>query len=431
MTTSPERCLGGLMKDIDEDLNPKELDFESKDETDFKTLSEQKLSLDSIYSFTSISSFLTPFSEDNKISYLNKFSLFSFTKASILSAFTNQRNTLILQKCLSKATKEELNRIIKEMGGTFSEIIKNKNGNYFCTDLFKVCDKNQRIIILQEISKTLCDDCIDEFGTHPIQTLIELSECEEEYKLILSSFNDCNKILKSSLNQNGSYVIQRIIVKIPERYRMEFNLLFIKFLSILSMDMYGVCSVKKFIGYTKNELLIKHILNIILSNFVNISENQFGNYLIQYLLEYWWKTNEGLFLKKMLISKFPILAANHFSSYICDLFIKLANEEEKKILMSTLIKEKSFTLINNNKNTNIIFNKLLNSLKNPKNENKTKKKFIPLSLNNIRTFKSKKEKNEQKSEPKNGTKNELKSEQKKEEKNEQKKEEKNKQKSEI
>ena len=418
MTTSPERCLGGLMKDIDKDVNPRELDFDSKDETDFKTLSEQKLSLDSIYSFASISSFLTPFSEDNKISYLNKFSPFSFTKTSILSSFSSQRNTLILQKCLSKITKDELNNIIKEMGGTFSEIIKNKNGNYFCTDLFKVCDKNQRIIILEEISKTLCDDCVDEFGTHPIQTLIELSECEEEYKLILSSFNDCNKILKSSLNQNGSYVIQRIIVKIPERYRMEFNLLFIKFLSILSMDMYGVCSVKKFIGYTKNELLIKHILNIILSNFVNISENQFGNYLIQYLLEYWWKTNEGIFLKKMLISKFPILAGNHFSSYICDLFIKLANKEEKKILLNSLMKEKSFTLINNNKNAIIIFNKLLNSLKNPKNENKAKKNYFPLSLNNIKTFTRKKEKIEEQNEEKKEEKKEESKEEKYEIKNE-------------
>ena len=418
MTTSPERCLGGLMKDIDKDVNPRELDFDSKDETDFKTLSEQKLSLDSIYSFASISSFLTPFSEDNKISYLNKFSPFSFTKTSILSSFSSQRNTLILQKCLSKITKDELNNIIKEMGGTFSEIIKNKNGNYFCTDLFKVCDKNQRIIILEEISKTLCDDCVDEFGTHPIQTLIELSECEEEYKLILSSFNDCNKILKSSLNQNGSYVIQRIIVKIPERYRMEFNLLFIKFLSILSMDMYGVCSVKKFIGYTKNELLIKHILNIILSNFVNISENQFGNYLIQYLLEYWWKTNEGIFLKKMLISKFPILAGNHFSSYICDLFIKLANKEEKKILLNSLMKEKSFTLINNNKNAIIIFNKLLNSLKNPKNENKAKKNYFPLSLNNIKSFTRKKEKIEEQNEEKKEEKKEESKEEKYEIKNE-------------
>ena len=79
--------------------------------------------------------------------------------------------------------------------------------------------------------------------------------------------------------------------------------------------------------------------------------------------------------------------------------------------MASLIKEKSFTLINNNKNANIIFNKLLNSLKNPKTDNKTKKNVIPLSLNNIRTFKSKKERNEEKGE------------ERKEEKGEEKKEE--------
>ena len=389
MTTSPEKCLGGLLKDIDKELSPRELDFESKDETTYKTSVEQKLSLDSIFSLTSKSksSLLFSFSEDNIFSSANKY-LTSFNKSTILSAFHSQRNTIILQTSLSEINKDTINFIVQELSGTFSKIIKNKNGNYFCTDLFKLCDKEQRILILKEISNTISKDCIDEYGTHPIQTLIELSKCEEEYKLILSSFNDYKAILNAA-NLNGSYVIQKIIVFIPERYRMEFNLLFIKYLSILSMDMFGVCTVKKFIGYTKNELLVKQILNIILNNFVNISENQYGNYLIQYLLEYWWKANEGIYLKKLFISKFHILASNHYSSYICDLFIKLSSYEEKKLLMSSLVKDNSIILLNNNSNGNIIINKLMNSLNNTKNENTVKKNHIPLSLNNIGVYKAK------------------------------------------
>ena len=396
MTTSPERCLGGLIKDIDKELSPREIDFESKDETAYKTSADQKLSLDSIYSFTSKSSLFYSFSEDNKFSSQNKCYPISYSKSTILSAFHNQRNTIILQKSLSDINKDTKNTIIKELSGTFSKIIKNKNGNYFCNDLFKVCDKNQRITVLKEISNTISEDCVDEYGTHPIQTLIELSECEEEYKLILSSFNDYNKILTASLNSNGSYVIQKIIVHIPERYRMEFNIMFIKYLSILSMDMYGVCTVKKFIGYTKNELLVKQILNIILTNFVNISENQYGNYLIQYLLEYWWNRNEGIFLKKLCISKFHILASNHFSSYICDLFIKLASFEEKKLLMSSIIKDKTITLLTNNNSGNIIVNKLMNSLKNPKDANYSKKSQTPLSLNNMTIINNKNKKENEK-----------------------------------
>ena len=342
------------------------------------------LSLDSIYSFNSFKSYFSPsYSEDNKFSLPNKFSSITWNKSSILSAFNNQRNTLILQKSLLKASKETIDNIIKEMAGTYSKIIKDKNGNYFCSDLFKVCDQNQRIIILNEICNSINDDSIDEYGTHAIQTLIELSKCEEEYKLILSSFNDNNKILNASLNQNGSFVIQKIIVYIPERYRMEFNLKFIKCLKTLSMEMYGVSTVKKFIGYMKNELYVKQVLNIILSNFINISENRYGNYLIQYILEYWWNINEGTFLKQLCISKFHILALNHFSSYICDLFLKLSSYEDKTTLMSSLNKEKTILLLKNNNSGNIIMNKLINSLKKQKDGDNNKKS---LSLNNTRKF---------------------------------------------
>ena len=384
MTTSPERCLGGLINDINKEISPRDIDFESKDETTCRTSSEQKISLDSIFSLKSNSSLISPLSSDTKFSSHKKLSSFSFTRAGIISAFNNQRTTILLQKTLTEVSKDTIDKILKEMAGIYSKIIKNKNGNYFCSDLFKACDKNQRIIILKEICNTLSDDCIDEYGTHPIQTLIELSRSEEEYSLILYSFRDYNKIFNACLNQNGSYVIQKIIVHIPERYRMEFNLIIIKYLCILSMDMYGVCTVKKFIAYTKNELLLKQILNNILTNFVNISENQYGNYLIQYIIEHWWNSKEGLFLKRICISKFHILAGNHFSSYICDLFIKLSSFEDKKILLATLISDKTITLLANNKNGNIIMNKLMNSLRIQNDGNNLQNINNPLILNNMK-----------------------------------------------
>ena len=180
-SSSPEKyCLGELMKDIDKD-SPREYDFDSKDETAYKTLDEHKLSLDSFYSFkSSKNNFLFSQSLENK--NVNNFPIFSLS--SILSAFNNQKTTINLQKSLKGMSKDILNGLIKEMKGYFSIIIKNKNGNYFCSDLFKACDKEQRIEILKEITNNLSDDCIDEFGTHPIQTLMELAECEDEYKLL-------------------------------------------------------------------------------------------------------------------------------------------------------------------------------------------------------------------------------------------------------
>ena len=350
MSISPERyCLGGLMKDIDKDSIPEEID--SKTETVFQTSVEQNLSSnDSPVISTSSPYIISPNIEispfpSNKI---NEDILSKFSKKNILLTFNNQKSTKQLQKTLANVPKEVIDIIINELSGLFSIIIKNRNGNYFCTDLFKLCTKEHRFKILKELSKTLSTDCTDEYGAHPIQKLIELSSSEEEYKLLLSSFNDFNKILIPSLNKNGSYCIQKIIVQIPETFRMEFNLIFVKLLLILSRDMYGVCTLKKFIGYTKNELIVKQILNALMTNFVNISSNQYGNYLIQYLMEKWWKTEEGFYLKKMIVAKFQILSSNHYSSYICSLFLKLSNNEEKKFIFSTYNKNKNIEKKKNN-----------------------------------------------------------------------------------
>ena len=374
------------MKDIDKD-SPREYDFDSKDETDYKTLSEQKLSLDSLYSFKYSKNNTNIISSQNlENDNINNSSLYNLS--SILSAFNSQKTTINLQKSLQNIKKEVLDNIIKEMKGFFSIIIKNKNGNYFCSDLFKVCNKEQRIEILKEITNTLSDDCIDEFGTHPIQTLIELAECEEEYKLLLNSFYDYNKILKATSNQNGTYVIQKLIVHIPEKFRISFNLLFLKLICILSMDMYGVCTVIKFIDHTKNEIIEKQLLNLILTNFVNIAENQYGNYLIQNILKQWWDTDNGKFLKKICIEKFHKLARNHYSSYVCDVFLKLSNLEEKKLLMSMLINCKTIGLFNKNNCGKIIMNKLMNGLK-QQNINNNK-------INNIKIIQKNKNENDKK-----------------------------------
>ena len=353
-SSSPERkCLGGLMKDIDGD-SPRE---DSKDETAYKTLSEQKLSLDSVYPLENIEKKLNINNSNNSTNSP------IFNLSTIISAFKSQKTTIILQKSLNDMSKENLDGIIQEMKGYFSAIIKNKNGNYFCSDLLKVCSKEQRIEILKEIGINLIDDCTDEYGTHPIQTLIELANSEEEYKLLLFYFRDFTKILKATLNQNGTYVIQKLIVHISEKYRMEFNLIFVKFICILAMDMYGVCTAIKFINYTKNEIIEKQLLNIILSNFVNIAENQYGNYLIQNIMEKWWNTNKGIFLKKICMEKFHKLARNHYSSYVCDIFLKLSNLQDKKILMNMLIKYKTINSFDNNNCGKIIINKLMNGLK--------------------------------------------------------------------
>ena len=91
-------------------------------------------------------------------------------------------------------------------------------------------------------------------------------------------------------------------------------------------------------------------------------------------MEQWWNTKNGNILKKVCIDKFSILANNHYSSYVCDMLLKLSDIEDKKIIMENLIKSNIINSLYNTNSGKIIINKLMNGLKkdkkNFKNSNK-------------------------------------------------------------
>ena len=305
------------------------------------------------------------------------------TKKAIMASLNNQQTTIILQKILMESQNETIESIVKELKGEFRGIISDKNGNYFCTDLFKICTQKDRIIILEELSPYLSEDCVNNFGTHPIQTLVDYSSCEVEYKLILYSFNDYNKLLFASLDPNGAYVIQKIIVRIPERFRNEFNFIFTSFISFVCKQKFGIVTVKKFLSYTKNEQIISNMMNLIRGNFMNFAIDKYGNYLIQFLLEKWANFPEGKEIKELIVQNFKVMCQQKYSSFICELFVKLLSEEEKKALIKTLDLNE-FNNMNNQHATKIMKSLgIYMNMDNNINNNFQNQMQLPLSLNNF------------------------------------------------
>ena len=277
--------------------------------------------------------------EDNSklsSSKINTTSHLQLTQKTILNMLNTQSTTRILQKLLFEMTKEEIDNVVNVLSGKYRQIFKDKNGNWFCSDLVKVCNQEQRIKILNELSNTLCDDCVDKSGTHPIQELIKFSSSEEEYNLLLKSFNDQYKLTFVSVDQFGSYVLTKMIGHIPEKFRMKFNLLYVKIIIFISTQQFGVINAKEFVSCTKNDLIIRQLMDLVKDNFVNLVSNKYGKYLIERILDKWWNTNEGEEIKELIRENIKSLSANSNGDYIIDHYLKLGNKEEKIQLINTL-----------------------------------------------------------------------------------------------
>ena len=287
-----------------------------------------------------------------------------FSRQNIINALMDQNKTIYLQRKLRTISKNEIDYIIGQLQGIFREIMKDKNGNYFCSDLFKECDQEQRIKILNELSSSLAEDCLNNYSSHAIQTLIDRSSSEFEYKLILSSFNDYNKLLYVCLDPCGAYTVQKIIERIPDRYREEFNFIFSSFIGFTSRKKYGIVTVKKFISGTRSDLVTEQIMKFVEENFMNLAEDQYANYLIQFLLEKWNNTPEGNEIKKMVKDNFVKMCEKKYSSFICELYIKIISPEEK-VDLNKFLKNTNIRASNNHHAMKIIKN-LENSTNNIK-----------------------------------------------------------------
>ena len=278
---------------------------------------------------------------------INKFFPFIFSRKVIIDSLLCQQKTIYLQRELRGANKNIIEFIINELDGIYREIIFDKNGNYFISDLIKVCEQKHRIKILEELSLTLSEDCLNCFATHPIQTLIDRAANETEYKYILISFNDYNKFLTASLDPNGAYTINKIIERIPNRFRSEFNYIFCSFIEFISKNKFGIITVKKFIACSKSDAINSLVMNYIRNNFMDLAANQYANYLIQFLLEIWKNTPEWEEIKEMIFKNFQALCEKKYSSFICELFIKILTLEEKTELIKSL--DFDYILKSNNK----------------------------------------------------------------------------------
>ena len=293
----------------------------------------------------------------------NTLALPCLTLQTVLNAMANQKVSIYLQRLIKEMKQSELDSLLNELKGNFFCLMIDKNGNYLCSDIFKQCTHLQRRNIIYEIFNYISDIAIHEFGTHSIQTLIELTSTQEEANLLCSSL--CNEFTmqKVALHPRGAYVIQKMISAIPEDLRVNFNMHLLKVVHLLSVDVFGVCTVKHFAMFTKRENTIVQLLNVVYQHFYTIAKNKYGNYLIQFLLKIWWNKSEMFAFKVLIEQSFYDLAIDEYASHIVEKYVRMLSNDEKQRIYTKLLQNGIFTLLVNNNYRTLVMNKIINCFK--------------------------------------------------------------------
>ena len=274
-----------------------------------------------------------------------------------------QIGSRIMQKYLKKFPSDIRTILINKISKYFDKLMCDIYGNYFCQRLYHISGLEQRIIILNSLKNIFIKISKNSYGAHVTQFIIGEAKSKEEKKIIIEYI--FNHELELSFDPEGTHVIQKIISCFQENERKNINdiICMPENLKALCQDSKGIGIMKKLISNTENKDNKNKIINGIYNHCIEIAQNPFGNYIIQYIFEE-WDININFNLIKICIDNSFILSTQKYSSNIIVKIINLysnINDNNYKYIQN-LIKifydDKNILELYNNKYGRLILSKL-------------------------------------------------------------------------
>ena len=300
----------------------------------------------------------------------------------------SQKGAKDVQKILMKLSSECKTMLITVLNSSLSIVMTDIYGNYFIQEFVKFCNDNQLILILNYISANYVTIAKDYSGTHVLQALLDKSNNNLiQEQIVLNAIRD--KEIEMAYDNNATHVLQKIVTTISEERREKLNEVILSNLQNLCFNSNGNCLVKKMIKETKSIDNMTKITNIITEYCIEIAQDPYGNYVIQYLFEEWDKNCIAPIID-ILIENISSLSIQKFSSNVSEKLIELVDDDKKVIIFNKLFAERELLSVLKNKYGRFVLQKAVKIMQ------KEKKEEIKNSLSQL-NLSSQKESNHLKS----------------------------------
>ena len=283
--------------------------------------------------------------------------LLDMNEQSLYNYIITQKGSREVQNIIKKVNENEVELIISKIKKYFSDITIDKYGNYFSKKLIQICLPSQRIQLLESINNRFVEIANNSFGTHPLQSLIEIINMPEEKKLVLKYI--LNNESELALDSKGTHVLQKFISCTKDEERNELNQNLINLIDKLIINPFGVCVLIQLVKHSKDKNIAKKLANYITNGDpLSFIQHPYANYAVQSLI-----SNTDLaycdVIIDTIVQNYLSLSMQKFSSNVVENCIKYGKESTvKKIFKNIIEQEKLESLLNNNYG-NFVLEKLI------------------------------------------------------------------------
>ncbi|KAK4791556.1 hypothetical protein SAY86_031969 [Trapa natans] len=248
----------------------------------------------------------------------------------------DQQGCRLLQRKISEGGRKDVEKVFVEIIDHIVELMTDPFGNYLVQKLLEVCNEDQQTRILQVITRNTADltriSC-DMHGTRVVQKVIETLKTPEQISIVVNSLKPCIIILMK--NSNGTHVAQRCLQHLLPEYGLFLFDVAAEYCVELATDRHGCCVLQKCLNYSFGNQR-RRLIHEITSNALVLSQDPFGNYVVQFIfeLDVPHATNEIL---DQLEGNFADLSMQKYSSNVVEKCLEYAGVERRTSIIRELI----------------------------------------------------------------------------------------------
>ncbi|XP_031478866.1 putative pumilio homolog 8, chloroplastic [Nymphaea colorata] len=277
-----------------------------------------------------------------------KYTSLEEVKGKMVVLAKEQRGGRFLQSKCKYGSPEELQMIFMEIKDHVFELMCDGYGNYLVQALLEACDGRQRIEIIFTVTRTnhlFIEMSIHINGTRVVQKLLETIKSKEEKSLIRSALQP--GLVKLMTDSNGNHVLNlwltlfsdgeetgdiEFIINAAARHCVQ-----------IATHPSGCIMMQKCLQHSKGRLK-RLLINEIIENSLHLSQDPFGNYIVQHIFGLGIPWIRPKVLDK-LKGHFLSLSLQKYSSNVVEECLRVSAEKELTQIIRELLDSPDFVML--------------------------------------------------------------------------------------
>lgn len=251
----------------------------------------------------------------------------------IVEFSTDQYGSRFIQQKLETATVEEKTKIFPDLISHARTLMTDVFGNYVIQKFFEHGTPSQRAELASQLAGHVLPLSLQMYGCRVIQKALEVVDVDQQTQMVAELDG---LIMKCVRDQNGNHVIQKCIECVPQD-RIQFIISsFYGQVIVLSTHPYGCRVIQRVLEYCDDIKTQQIIMDEIMQNVCMLAQDQYGNYVIQHVLEH-GKPEERSAIIHKLAGQIVKMSQQKFASNVVEKCLTFGGPEERQLLVKEML----------------------------------------------------------------------------------------------